>query len=175
MTLILKQIFNFLRLLNSDTATNPLAWGLALGVILGFAPFFSIQTLLVVFIIFIFRVQMGGAFISAFFFKFVAFLIDHPAHLLGKKILESENLRPLFTELYNMPLVPMTRFNNSEVMGSLVISLILFPILFYVFKALILEYRELVVARFRNTKAWKLFTATQFYNWYLKYNQLYGH
>ena len=175
MTLLLKQIFNFLRLLNSDKETNPLAWGLALGVILGFAPFFSLQTLLVIFVIFVFRVQMGAAFISAFFFKFIAFLFDQSANHLGQDILESHALRPLLTELYNMPLVPMTRFNNSLVMGSLVISLILFPVLFFVFKALILKYRQTVVARFRNTKVWRIFTATKFYNWYAQYTSLYGH
>ncbi|MDG0815741.1 TIGR03546 family protein [Bdellovibrio svalbardensis] len=174
MTLLLKQIFNFLKLLNSDTETSPLAYGLSLGLILGFAPFFSIQTFIVLFIIFIFRVQLGAAFLSAFFFKFVAFLFDYPAHLLGKSVLEAEPLRPLFVSLYNMPIVPMTRFNNSIVMGSMIVSLVLFPFAFYAFKALILAYRATVVARFKGTKAWKAFTATKFYNWYTKYDELYG-
>ncbi|MFM6930403.1 MAG: TIGR03546 family protein, partial [Bdellovibrio sp.] len=110
MTMLLKQIFNFLKLLNSDTETSPLAYGLALGLILGFAPFFSIQTLIVLLIVFVFRVQLGAAFLSAFFFKFIAFLFDYPAHLLGKSVLEAESLRPLFVSMYNMPFVPMTRF-----------------------------------------------------------------
>ena len=66
MTALLKQIFNFLKLLNSDTGTNQLASGLSLGLILGFSPFISIQTFVVFAIIFIFRVQIGAAFLSAF-------------------------------------------------------------------------------------------------------------
>lgn len=174
MSLILKQIFNFLKLLNSDTETSPLAYGLSLGIILGFAPFLSIQTFLVLLIIFIFRVQIGAAFLSAFFFKFVAFLFDYPSHLLGKSVLEAESLRPLFVSLYNMPFVPMTRFNNSIVMGSMIVSIILFPFAFFGFKAMILAYRATVVARFKGTKGWKAFTATRFYNWYCKYDELYG-
>lgn len=174
MTLLLKQIFNFIKLLNSDTETSPLAYGLALGLILGFAPFFSIQTFIVLFIIFVLRVQLGAAFLSAFFFKFIAFLFDYPAHLLGKSVLEAEPLRPLFVSLYNMPLVPMTRFNNSIVMGSMIVSVLLFPFAFYGFKALIVAYRAAVVARFKGTKIWKAFAATKFYNWYTKYNELYG-
>ncbi|MBO9668405.1 MAG: TIGR03546 family protein [Bdellovibrio sp.] len=174
MTLLLKQIFNFLKLLNSDTDTNPLAFGLSLGLILGFAPFFSIQTAIVLLIVFVFRVQLGAAFLSAFFFKFVAFLFDYPSHLLGKSVLEAEALRPLFVSMYNMPFVPMTRFNNSIVMGSMIVSILLFPIAFYVFKSLIIAYRAAVVARFKGTKFWKAFTATKFYNWYLKYDELYG-
>ncbi|MNS91946.1 hypothetical protein D3C72_1260590 [compost metagenome] len=174
MTLLLKQIFNFLKLLNSDTGTYQLASGLALGLMLGFAPFFSIQTLLVFAIIFIFRVQIGAAFLSAFFFKFVAYLFDQPAHYLGKAVLENESLRPLFVTMYNMPLVPMTRFNNSIAMGSMLVSIILFPFAFWGFKLAILKYRATVVAKFKGTKFWKAFAATKVYNWYLTYDKLYG-
>lgn len=174
MTLLLKQIFNFLKLLNSDTGTNQLASGLAFGMILGFAPFISIQTFLVLLVIFVFRVQIGAAFLSAFFFKFVAFLFDYPAHLLGKAVLENESLKPLFTSMYNMPLVPMTRFNNSIVMGSMIVSILLFPIAYILFQMLILKYRQTVVARFKDTKYWKAFTATKLYNWYCTYDKLYG-
>lgn len=174
MTLLLKQIFNFFKLLNSDTGTNQLASGLSLGLILGFAPFFSIQTILVFFIIFFFRVQIGAAFMAAFFFKFVAFLIDQPAHYLGKMILEDSSLKNLFTEMYNMPLVPMTRFNNTIAMGSMVISIVLLPFFFFGFKILINKYRSTVVAKFKGTKTWKAFTATKFYGWYATYDKLYG-
>jgi uncharacterized protein (TIGR03546 family) len=174
MTLLLKQIFNFLKLLNSDTGTNQLASGLAFGLILGFAPFISIQTFLVLFIIFVFRVQIGAAFLSAFFFKFVAFLFDYPSHLLGKAVLETESLKSLFTSMYNMPLVPMTRFNNSIVMGSMIVSILLFPVAYILFQMLILKYRQTVVAKFKGTKYWKAFTATKLYNWYSTYDKLYG-
>ncbi|UXR64626.1 TIGR03546 family protein [Bdellovibrio bacteriovorus] len=174
MTALLKQIFNFLKLLNSDTGTNQLAWGLSLGLILGFAPFISIQTLLVFALIFVFRVQLGAAFLSAFFFKFVAFLFDQPAHFLGKAVLENESLRPLFVSMYNMPFVPMTRFNNSIVMGSMIVSVLLLPFAFFGFKFAILKYRATVVARFKGTKFWKAFTATKLYNWYCTYDNLYG-
>ncbi|MNJ96877.1 hypothetical protein D3C87_146110 [compost metagenome] len=174
MSMLLKQLFNFFKLLNSDNGTNQLAYGMALGLILGFAPFFSIQTILVFALIFIFRVQIGAAFMSAFFFKFVAYLFDQPAHYLGKAVLENESLRPLFVTMYNVPFVPMTRFNNTIAMGSMIVSLILFPFAVVAFKIMILKYRATVVARFKGTKAWKAFTATRFYNWYCKYDELYG-
>lgn len=174
MTLLLKQLFNFLKLLNSDTGTNQLATGLSLGLILGFAPFLSLQTLLIFLIVFIFRVQLGAAFLSAFFFKFVAYFFDQPAHFLGKAVLENENLHPLFVHMYNMPLVPMTRFNNSIVMGSMIVSLLLLPVAFIGFKISIIKYRATIVARFKDTKLWKAFAATKLYNWYTKYEELYG-
>ena len=173
MTLILKQIFAFLKLLNSDTGHNQLASGLACGIILGFAPFLSLQTLLVLALVFVFRIQLGAAFLAAFFFKFVAFALDPLADRIGRNVLETEGLRPLFVQMYNMPLVPLTRFNNSIVMGSMVMSAVLAIPAFFVFRSMILKYRVAVVDRFRQTKLWKAFAATKIYNWYTTYEKLY--
>ena len=174
MTLLLKQIFAFFKLLNSETGTNQLAAGLACGLILGFSPVLSLQAFVVLFLIFFFRIQMGAAFLSAFFFKFVAFLFDPVADILGRAVLEAPSLRPLFVTMYNMPLVPLTRFNNSIIMGSGLVGLILVIPAFFIFKTLVIKYRQTVVARFKGTKIWKAFAATKFYNWYNKYTELYG-
>lgn len=174
MTLLLKQIFAFFRLLNSETGTNQLAAGLACGLILGFSPILSIQSFLVLFVVFFFRIQMGAAFISAFFFKFVAFLFDPLADQLGRVVLEAPSLRPLFIQMYNMPLVPLTRFNNSIVMGSGLVGFILVIPAFFIFKKLVIKYRLTVVARMKGTKLWKAFAATKIYGWYNKYTELYG-
>ena len=174
MTLILKQIFDFFKLLNSDTGDRPLALGLACGLIFGFSPFLSLQCLILLFIVFFFRIQLGAALLSAFFFKFIAFLVDPLSDRLGRLVLEDPGLRPLFVEMYNMPLIPMTRFNNSIVMGSGLMALILMVPAYFVFKALIMSYRMAVVARFRNTKIWKAWTATSIYKWYSTYEKLYG-
>lgn len=173
MTLILKQIFAFFRLLNSDTGHNQLAAGLACGIILGFSPFLSIQTFLVLFLVFFLRIQMGAAFLAAFFFKFLAWLIDPAADALGRLVLENESLRPLFVTMYNMPLVPMTRFNNSIVMGSMIVGIILAIPGFFMFRMSILKYRATFVARFEQTRFWKAWKATKFYNWYSTYEKLY--
>lgn len=174
MTLLLKQIFSFFKLLNSDSGTNSLALGLAMGVILGFSPFLSLQTALVLILVFFFRVQLGAALLSAFFFKLTAYLIDPLSNKLGQSILESETLRPLFRDLYNMPLIPLTRFNNSIVMGSAVVGIALTIPLFFVFKRLILTYRKNFVDKFKQSKFWKAWAGTKFHSWYCTYDKLYG-
>lgn len=174
MSLILKQLFSFIQLLNSDQGLNSIAFGLAFGVILGFSPFLSLQTFIVLFICFAFRVQLGAAFVSAFFFKFVAFLIDPLADRLGQALLETPSLVPTWTALYNMPLVPYTRFNNSIVMGSGAIGFILVVPLFFVFRSLIEKYRATFVARFKQTKFWKVIESTKLYQWVHKGLDLYG-
>lgn len=174
MTLLIKQLINLIRLLHSDTGQAQIAAGLAFGVFLGFAPFISLQTALVLIVVFIFRVQLAAAFLSAFFFKFVAFLLDPVADPIGRVLLESQSLRPLWTSMHNVPLLPMTRFNNSIVLGSFALSILLCPILYFVFKSLVIKYQTTVVQKFEASKAWKLFKATKLFDWYSKYRNLYG-
>jgi uncharacterized protein (TIGR03546 family) len=174
MTFLLKQIFSLLNLLNSDTGHNQIAAGVACGLILGFAPAFSLQTVLVILILFFFRIQIGAAFLAAAGFKFIAYLLDPVSNVIGMNVLEIDVLKPLYTELYNMPIVPLTRFYNSIVMGAGVISIVLAVPVFFLSKALILKYRATIVARYQSTKFWKAVKATKFYGWYASYNNLYG-
>lgn len=171
MGLILKQLFAFIKLLNSDTGNISLAAGMTCGFILGMTPSLSLHSLLIFLILFFFRIQIGAALVTAFFFKFVAFLLDPAFHAVGSKFLEMESLQGFFTTLYNMPLIPYTRFNNSIVMGSAVITFALSPIVFILSQYFIIKYREIFVARFRETKVWKAVEATKFYQWYYKYDQ----
>ncbi len=174
MTLILKNIFNLFKLLNSDTGENQIAYGIACGMIMGFAPFLSLQTLLVFILILLFRIQAGAAFASAFFFGIISFLLDPLFNIAGIWALELSFLNPLYTTLYNMPIVPFTKFYNSIAMGALVIGLVLFYPVVFGSKKLVGKYRETVVAKFKDTKFFKAFKATAFYKWYAKYDSLYG-
>ena len=174
MTIILKQIFALLKMLNSETGTNQIASGVAAGFVLGMSPTLSLQTLLIFLLILVFRIQAGAAFLAAFFFKFVAYILDPVFADIGAMVLEMGSLRDLFTTLYNMPIVPLTRFNNSIVMGSGIVSILLMPIMFFGSKFLIGKYREQIVQRYQSTKFWKLVKATSFYKWYASYDNLYG-
>lgn len=174
MTLILKQIFGLLKVLNSDTGENQISAGVACGLIMGFSPALSLQTLLVFIIIFLFRVQAGAAFASAFFFAMVAYVFDPVFDNVGQVILEMNSLEPTFKTLYNMPIVPFTKFYNSVVMGAGVVAIAMSPIIFVLTKLFVKKYRATVVAKFQETKFWKAVKATGFYKWYAKYDSLYG-
>jgi uncharacterized protein (TIGR03546 family) len=174
MSLILKQLYAFIKLLNSDTGQNSLAIGLALGIIFGFSPMLSLQTLIIFLIAIFFHVQLGAAMLSGFFFKLIAFLFDPLADTIGRYFLELPSLRPLFVQMYNMPLIPFTRFNNSIVMGSGILAFILAPIAFFVFRYLIIKYREIILSRFKDSKIFKAMAATKLYQWYSTYESLYG-
>ncbi len=172
--MILKQIFNLLKLLNGDQGTLSIAAGVTCGFILGMTPAFSLQTMLIYVCLFFFRIQMGAAFGTAVLFALPAYLLDPVFHDVGTLILQQPSLRPLFTELYHLPIVPFTRFNNTVVMGSGVVALALSPFVFVIARILVIKYREKIVARFQQTKLWHSFKATSLYNWYVKYDELFG-
>lgn len=174
MTLLLKQIFGLIKLINSETGTYQIATGIAAGFVLGMTPVLSLQSLLVFILLFIFRIQIGAAFLAAFFFKFVAFLLDPVFDEIGRLVLTQASLEPTFTYLYNLPIVPFTRFNNTVVMGSGVVTLITSPLVFYVSVILIRKYRARVVAKYKQTQFWKMVQATSLYQWYYKYDKLFG-
>ena len=174
MGLLLKQLFQFIKLLNSDTGTNQIEAGIAAGFILGMTPALSLQTLLVFLCIFFFRIQIGAAFVAAFFFKFIAFILDPVFDSLGFWVLNHPALQSTFTTLYNMPIVPFTRFNNTIVMGSGVLSILLSPFIYLAALYVVRQYRVQIVARYKQTKFWKAIQATGLYKWYYKYDEFYG-
>jgi uncharacterized protein (TIGR03546 family) len=174
MSLILKQIFSLLKVLNSDTGENQIAAGIACGLVLGFAPMLSLQTLLIFILLFFLRIQVGAAFASAFFFAMIAYIFDPVFDSVGSFILELNGLQGTFTVLYNMPIIPFTKFYNSVVMGAGITAILFAPVIFLVAKKLIIKYRVAVLNRFRQTKFWKAVKATGLYKWYAKYDELYG-
>lgn len=174
MVVILKQIFALLKVLNSDTGENQIAAGIACGMVLGLAPMFSLQTVLIIFILFFFRIQIGAALSSSFFFALIAWPLDSFFDLIGRKVLEMDGLHSLLTTMYHMPIIPFTKFYNSIVMGAGVISLLLAPVVFFVIRMLIQKYREKILVKIQATKAWKALKATSLYKWYAKYDELYG-
>lgn len=174
MGLILKQLFGLIKLLNSETGTNQIATGIAAGFVLGMTPFFSLQSIFIFACLFLFRIQVGAAFLSAFFFAFVAYILDPVFHSVGVMALEAPSLQGLYTTLYNMPIVPMTRFNNTIVMGSGIVSLLLTPIIFWLSRGLVVKYRVAVVQTVKQTRFWKALQATSLYKWYYSYDKLYN-
>ena len=173
MTLILRQFFGLIQLLHSDTGAIQMAAGVTCGFILGMTPTLSLQSFLIFMGLFIFRIQIGAALISTFFFSLIAYLLDPIFHRTGLFILNMETFEGIFISLYNMPFIPYTRFNNTIVMGSGIVAIALSPLIFFLAKKLIEKYRVKVVEKFKQTKFWKAIKATSLFEWYCKYDQLY--
>jgi len=173
--LILKQIFSFLELLHKETATNQLCAGFVLGMFMGFTPMMTLHWFLFLLLMLILRVNIGATMLSWGVFKILAFGVDPLFNSVGLLALaDTPPLVPLWVSLSNLPLIPFTRFNNSIVMGSLLISVVLALPLYFLSKTLVVKYREIVVAKIRGSVIWRTWTATKLYRLYAKYQEFKG-
>lgn len=94
---------------------------------MGLTPFWCLHNLLIFLIIMLMNISSDAAVVFTVIFSFVAFAFDPLANALGYWLLvDAEALEPFWTKLYNMSVVPLTKFNNTLVLGSLIISLVLF-------------------------------------------------
>lgn len=82
---------------------------------------------------------------------------DQLFHSVGIAILRHSPLQDLFEALYALPLVPLTRFNNSIVMGSLVVGIAAWIPLFVVARQLTLLYRRSIHPRIAQSRIVRAF------------------
>ncbi len=163
---ILAKIFKILR---SENSPNQIAWGFALGMILGLTPFWTVHNMLIILILIVFNVNLGSALFAFALFSGLAYLLDPLFHNFGYFLLvDVHSLHSLWTALYQFPVIALSRYNNTVVMGSLAVSLILFVPVFFFIKFFVRYYREHLDPIVQKLKIVKLFKASKFYKVYQK-------
>lgn len=174
MTLLLKQLFKLVYLLNSEKGTASISVGFACGLILGFSPLLSLQSLLVFLVILVFKVQFAAALLGAAGFKLLSLPLTSVFHYVGDFVLGIGFLEPLYTTLYNLPIVPMTRFYDTVVMGAAIVSLLLAYPVYRLAELLVDRYRSTVLAWLKESRLWSVWKTSTLYKWYQKYESFSG-
>jgi uncharacterized protein (DUF2062 family) len=72
----------------------------------------------------------------------------------------------LWTWAYNTPVVALTNFNNTIVLGSFVVWAAALLPLFFLLRWVVTKYRATVYARLQRTKLFKAVKASKVYNLY---------
>ncbi len=169
----LKIIKDFLAILREGQTPRQVAAGFMLGSIIGFSPMVTLQGLVVWLIILLFDVNLGAAVLALTFCKLCAYLLDPLFHWLGFQILTNiDGLRPLWTAMYNAPVAPLTRFNNTVVMGSFACALVLALPIYFGFKHLVIAYRKTIGARVEKMKLYQVIKHSSLVQWYTKVRDL---
>ncbi len=171
----LQIVSNFIKILREGQTPQQVAGGFALGSIVGLMPGLSLQSLFVWLIIFVLNVNLSAAFLAATLFALVAWLLDPVFHQLGYWLLvDTESLKPFWTAMYNAPVAPLTRFNNTIVLGSLVGALVLALPAYVGMKRFVVAYRKTVGARVEKTRLYQIISKSSFYRWYERVRDLGG-
>jgi uncharacterized protein (TIGR03546 family) len=158
-----------IRILNADVAPGEIAGGMALGSIIGFSPFFCLHNIVVALLILLIRVNISTAIFSSVIFGLIGYLIDPIADSLGYYFLvEVDPLIPYWTKLYNLPIVPFFEFNNTVVLGSLVISILLLLPIFLLTRIGVISYRKSLKEKIEKMRIVKIIKANKLYQWYAK-------
>jgi uncharacterized protein (TIGR03546 family) len=153
----LKLISNFIKILREGQTPAQVAGGFALGSILGLSPMLTLQGVLVWLVILVLDVNLSAATLSLLVFSLIAFIFDPVFHYLGYLLLvDVEGLKGLWTTLYNAPIAPLTRFNNTVVMGSFACALILFTPVYFGMKKFVIAYRSHVGKRIEKMKIYQI-------------------
>ncbi len=135
-------IFKFFKALNANQYPGQIAFSLVLGMIMGLTPLFFAHNLVTLALVFLLRVNLSALIASMVIFSGLAYLLDPVFHQLGLMLLNQPSLAPLFTEMYNNAFWRILHFNNSVVIGSVLVAYILAIPVFFIFYALVKSYRK---------------------------------
>jgi uncharacterized protein (TIGR03546 family) len=119
----LRQLLYFRRAITAQDTPGQIAAGFALGMLLGLVPKGNLLAILLSLTIFASRANLGMAMVSALAFSILGPFCDPLTHRVGLALLTWNALEPTWSNLYNLPLVPWTAFNNTVVLGNLVLGI----------------------------------------------------
>ncbi len=172
MLIFAKLIKSIVTMLHSEISPKQIAGGFALGALIGLLPLLSLTNFLLVLLILLIQVNIGAAFLGAAVFGLFGFLLDPLSNQIGYLLLVNlRSLTPFWTWLYNLPLLPFTRFNNTLVMGSLAIGILIFIPLFIAAARFIVYYRANMKQKVEAMHFMKALKLTSIFQWYDRYKQ----
>jgi uncharacterized protein (TIGR03546 family) len=164
---ILKLLQSLVKALHSEGTPGQVAAGMALGSILGLTPLLSLHNLLVAALILMLNVSVPGAALGWALAIPLGFALDPMFDALGRQLLlGTPALVPLWTALANLPVVPLSNFNNSVLLGSVVSALVLFAPIYFLSRWGVRRYRETIGERVRNSALYRAISASKLYGIY---------
>jgi len=175
MLLLAKFLAKLFNILNGEISPRQIAAGFALGVWIGLLPLNGLMPTVLLLLAFVINVNLAILAVSTGLFKLMAYLLDPLANEFGFALLTKvPSLRGFWTKLYNLPVVPYTKFNNTLVMGSLVIGFLSLVPMYFLAKWGVVLYRTRLRERILKMKIVQLLKASTFYKYYLSYKGITG-
>ncbi len=170
MLTLLKLLQSLFKTLHSDGTPGQVAAGIMLGAGIGLTPLLSAHNLVLFAAIVLLNVSFGGGMLGLALFTPVGFILDPLFDRIGLALLRQPALASLWTDWYNIPLVPYTNFNNSVTLGSFTCWLALTIPIYFAAKVAITRYRATYGARVMNSRFMKGLKASKAYNVYSWFN-----
>ena len=140
--MFVKWIASLIVAVNANNRTGEIAAGVSFALLLALVPSGNLLWFTVFVITFLLKINLAGELLFLALFKLLVPLADGLLHRLGVLVLTQPILAGGFTYAYNLPVLPLSRFNNTVVMGGLVAGLLLWIPVFLLFRWLVILYRR---------------------------------
>jgi len=169
----LEFLAKLIRILRSAASPNQIAAGFIMGMTIGLTPFWTLHNFILIFLIIIFNVNIATAIFGWVIFSGIGYLLDPIFHHLGYFILVDLTLfKDLWTTLYNIPVIALSKYNNTVVMGSLAVSLVLCLPVYFMAKSGVIYYRENIDSKMQKWKIVKMVKGSKIYSFYEQIRKL---
>lgn len=139
---MLNGILKLFQALNSNKKPAEIAHACCLGVILGFMPKNNALWYIIFVFFFFVRINKGAYLVMTAIISLFAWRLDPVFNYVGYQILTLPQFENFFSWLLDIPFVGFTKFNNTIVMGSLVVSLVAYIPVFILTKLFVLLWRK---------------------------------
>lgn len=150
--MLITVIARLIAALNANRRPGEVAAAIATGLWLALLPAGNLLWVALLFAAAMVRLNLGMLLVATGLLTPLAPLADPLLHRVGAGILTNPALVELFTRLYRLPLVPLTRFNNTVVFGALIAGAILWIPAFFLGRVLVQLYRRSIHPRIANSK-----------------------
>jgi uncharacterized protein (TIGR03546 family) len=165
--LLLKLLQSLVKALNSEGTPGQVAAGIALGAVFGLTPIQNLHNLVLFGLAIVLNVSFPGVMLGWALFLPLGFALDPLFDAVGHALLVgTPALAPLWTWIYNTPVIALSNFNNTIVLGSFVVWLVALVPLFFLLRWLVTNYRATVYARLQQTRLFQAVKASKAYNVY---------
>jgi uncharacterized protein (TIGR03546 family) len=140
--MFVKWIATLIVAVNANNRVGEIAAGVSCALLLALIPSGNLLWFALFFFTLLLKINLAGELLFLALFKLLAPLADGLLHRLGALVLTWPLLERGFTTAYNLPILPLSRFNNTVVMGGVVAGLLLWIPVFLLFRLLVILYRR---------------------------------
>lgn len=141
-----------LKALNSNDSPAQLCLAVVFALFLGITPLWSVYNLFWLFLLLVIRVNLSLFLLSWGLFTVIAYLIDPLSNQLGLWLLQQESLKAMWTTMYNSSVWRVLAFNNTLVLGSFALCVLLAVPVFIAVYIIVTRYRRHLLTRIKNSR-----------------------
>ncbi|MDD4003785.1 MAG: TIGR03546 family protein [Elusimicrobiaceae bacterium] len=155
--------------LTQNSSPSEVALGAAFGVVIGMVPKANLTAQLLLVLLMLLRTNAAVGLAVAAAVSALGAVYDPLANIVGYALLvKATALAGFWTALYNAPFVPWTAFNNTIVLGNLVLGIMVFVPAYLSARRAAVYYHEKLAEKVRQSRLVRYLRRSWAVDWYFR-------